>query len=109
MPRPSFKATREQRKLVKSLAALGLLQDQIATSVGIRSPKTLRKHFCKEILQGMSEANAAVARVGFEMATSGKYPGMTRYWMKVIAASAEPASDFGHDECDTDDWNEDGS
>lgn len=35
MPRPSFKATAEQRKTVKSLAAIGLTQDQIATAIGI--------------------------------------------------------------------------
>ena len=45
MPRPSFKATAEQRKLVKSLAAVGLRQEQICAMVGLRSPKTLRKHF----------------------------------------------------------------
>ena len=106
MPRPSFKATREQRKLVKSLAALGLPQDQIATTVGLRSAKTLRKHFRQEITLGTSEANAAVARVAYEMAISGKWPVMTRYWMSVVAASPDPASDFEDDDGGTDESNE---
>src|SRR3954464_10312789 len=82
VPRASFKASREQRKQVRSLAALGLLQQQIAASIGLRSPKTLRKHFRREISQGAAEANAAVARVAYQMAISGKYPLMTRYWIK---------------------------
>jgi hypothetical protein len=106
VPRPSFKAHREQRKLVKSLAALGLPQEQIATTIGIRSPKTLRKHFRKEIRQGTAEANAAVARVAFEMATSGKWPVMTRYWMSVVAVPAEPDAASGDEECETEDGDE---
>ena len=105
MPRPSFKASREQRKLVKSLAALGLRQEQIVTTIGLRSPKTLRKHFRQEIARGTAEANAAVARIAFEMATSGKWPVMTRYWMNAVAISPEPASDFDPDDCDIEDWN----
>ena len=105
MPRPSFEASREQRKLVKSLAAVGLRQEQIATTIGLRSPKTLRKHFRQEIRQGTAEANAAVARVAFEMATSDKWPVMTRYWMSVVAASWEPAPPFDDDDYDMEDWN----
>src|SRR3954452_7532292 len=100
VPRASFKANREQRKQVRSLAALGLLKEQIAASIGLRSSKTLRKHFRREISQGAAEANAAVARVAYEMAISGKYPLMTRYWISVVATSSEPASPFDADDCD---------
>jgi hypothetical protein len=41
MPRPKINPTNEQRLLVKSLAACGVKQDQIAKKVGIRSEKTL--------------------------------------------------------------------
>jgi hypothetical protein len=104
VPRPSFKATGEQRRKVKSLAALGLRQEQITTTIGLRSPKTLRKHFREELTRGTAEANAAVARVAFEMATSGKWPVMTRYWISVVAPSSEPVSDVADDECDSEGW-----
>jgi hypothetical protein len=49
MPRPSFRVKEEDRQLVRSMAALGLRQEQIAKTVGLRSPKTLRKHFGREL------------------------------------------------------------
>jgi hypothetical protein len=82
VPRPSFQPKEEQRKLVKSLSAMGLCQDDICDMVGLRSPKTLRKHFRQELASGMAEANTAVARVAYEMAVSGRYPAMTFFWAK---------------------------
>lgn len=82
MSRPSFRATEEQRHLVKSLSALGMPQDQIGQMLGLRSPKTLRKHFRRELSSGMAEANAVVARVAYQMAESGRYPAMTFFWLK---------------------------
>jgi hypothetical protein len=89
MPRPSFRPTRDQRRLVKSLAAIGLLQDQIAKMIGIRSPKTLRKHFRKELTAGVAEAIATVSRAAYEMAVSGRYPDMTDYWLSTMDVPAE--------------------
>ena len=83
MPRPSFRANKDRRKLVKSLAAIGMRHEDIAIAIGIRSPKTLRKHFRKELACGMAEANAAVTRVALEMASSGKIPLMTRFWLST--------------------------
>ena len=82
MPRPSFQVKDEHRKLVRSLAALGLRQDQIAGVVGVRSPKTLRKHFRAELKAGFAEAKRAVVQVAYEMALSGRYPQMTIFWDK---------------------------
>ena len=82
MPRPSFRVKDGDRKLVHSLAALGLRQEQIAESVGLRSPKTLRKHFRTELDGGLAEATLSVVRVAHEMATSGRYPQMTMFWDK---------------------------
>ena len=100
VPRPSFRPTKERRKLVRSLAAIGCKQESIATALGIRSPKTVRKHFRKELLQGMAEANAAVRRVAYEMASSGKYPIMTRFWLNTT----EGWSQAGRPYDDDDDW-----
>ena len=82
MPRPSFQPTEQLRKLVKSLSALGRSHEEICVMVGVRSPKTLRKHFRQELSSGMAEANAVVARVAYEMALSGRYLAMTIFWIK---------------------------
>lgn len=82
MPRPRFKPTEEQRALVKSLAAIGLPQEEICTVVRLRSPKTLRKCFPRELSQGLAEATAIVAQTAYEMASSGEYPAMTFFWLK---------------------------
>ena len=101
MPRPSFKPTVEKRKMVKSMAAVGLTHDQMATAIGIRSPKTLRKHFRKPLNAGNAEAIAKVTSVAYEMAQSGKYPSMTRFWlMKHPARSSNDA--FAGDEPEKD-------
>jgi hypothetical protein len=82
MPRPSFRPTPEQRKLVRSLAALGLRQEWICQMLHFRSPKTLRKHFPEELSKGLAEATAAVARTAYEMALSGRHPAMLLFWLK---------------------------
>ncbi|MGI8962423.1 MAG: hypothetical protein ACR2IV_22235 [Bryobacteraceae bacterium] len=92
MPRPSFKPTAEQRKLVRSLAAVGLRQEWICEMLRLRSPKTLRKHFRAELWKGQAEATAAVARTAYEMALSGRYPAMLLFWLKC-QAPADPLLD----------------
>ena len=89
MPRPSFQPTEEKRKLVKRLSALGLCHEDICDMVGLRSPKTLRKHFRLELSSGMAEANAVVARTAYEMALSGRFPVMTFFWEKCNAKRGE--------------------
>jgi hypothetical protein len=91
MPRPSFRPTPEQRKLVRSLAALGVPQQGICVLVGLRSPKTLRKHFRPELFHGLAEATAAVARTAYEMAVSGRYPAMSMFWDKCQSSCVPEA------------------
>ena len=85
MPRPSFTPTPEERKLVRSLAAIGLRQEWICELLGFRSPKTLRKHFPEELSKGLAEATAAVARTAYDMALSRRYPSMLLFWLKCQA------------------------
>ena len=61
MPRPQLKPSEEQRRLVKSMAAMGTPQEHISRKIGIRSPKTLRKYFRDELDFGTAEANYKVA------------------------------------------------
>ena len=87
MPRPSFKPMKDQGKLVQSLAAIGLPQEDICTVLGLRSPKTLRKYFRRELSEGLAEATAQVARAAYKMATSGDYPAATFFWLKCQVPS----------------------
>jgi len=64
MARPRFEATAEQRHTVEAMAAYGVPEDEIARSVGERGidPKTLRKHFRRELDIGATKANSNVAQ-----------------------------------------------
>jgi hypothetical protein len=89
MPRPKIKPTQAQRDLVRSLVAFGVSQEKIARQIGIRSAKTLRKHFREELDRGELEANANVANAAYKMATSGQHPVITIFWMKCRAGWRE--------------------
>ncbi len=91
MPRPSFTPTDELRGMVKSMAAVGIPHENIARKVGVRSPKTLRKHFRNELELGVTEANYKVASTLFQMATSGDHAVATLFWMKSRAGWGRPA------------------
>ena|SRR4051812_15288645 len=85
MPRPRFVPTPEQRRIVHSMAAFGLLQEDIARCVGIRSAKTLRRHFREQLDRAAVEANARVAQTLYQMATSGKNAPASMFWLKARA------------------------
>ena len=70
---------------MRALAGNGMKHEQIAQMLGIRSPKTLRKHFRHELDTGHAEANAQVAQTLFKMATSGLQPAATMFWLKTQA------------------------
>jgi hypothetical protein len=89
MPRPRFIPTDEQRRLVKSLAAIGTKQCDIAPLVGVRSEKTLRKYFRQELDLGELEANGRVAQALYQMATSGKNVAAMMFWLKCRAGWRE--------------------
>src|SRR4051812_5604189 len=71
MARPSLRPKQGQRKLVKRLSALGLPQKQICAWVGMRSPKTLRKHFHEELKQ-RATAEVVELRTAYETGPSGR-------------------------------------
>jgi hypothetical protein len=91
MARPRFEATAEQRRTVEAMAAYGVPEDEIARSVGERGidPKTLRKHFRRELDIGATKANSNVAQTAYQMATSGKCPAATMFWLKCRAGWKE--------------------
>jgi hypothetical protein len=89
MSRPRFVPTEEQRSAVKSMSAFGIKQEDIAAEIGLRSAKTLRKYFGKEIARGAVQANIRVGQTLFKMATSGEEPAATMFWLKTRAGWRE--------------------
>jgi hypothetical protein len=87
MPRPPFQPTDEQRRMVKSLAAYGTKQDEIAQVLGVSS-RTLRKHFRAELDRAGVEANSQIAQALFRKATSGDTTAAI-FWLKCRAGWRE--------------------
>ena len=75
--------------MVKSLAGCGLKQEHIAPLLGLASTTTLRKYFREELERGPVEAQANVRRTLFKLATSGRNPAATMYWLKTRARWSE--------------------
>ena len=91
MARPKFVPTVEQRRMVRSMAAYGIRQEEIAACLGIRCAKTLRRHFREELDRAAPEANARVAQSLFQMATTGKSTAAAIFWMKTRGRWREQA------------------
>src|SRR3954453_3590034 len=89
MARPRFGPTDEQRQRVKVLAGHGLPHQQIATVAGVGSVVTLRKYFHEELTLGPLEAQSNVTRTLFRLATSGRNPSATMFWLKTRARWSE--------------------
>jgi hypothetical protein len=83
MARPRFRATDEQRQKVKALAGYGLPQKQIAIIVEVGSVDRLRKYFHEELRLGPLEAQSNVRSTLFRLASSGRNPTATMFWMKT--------------------------
>lgn len=82
MPRKKLTPTDDQRRQVKSLAAVGTEPDDIARYLGV-SLKTLLKYYKDEIFRGPLEANVKVNKTLLEMACDGQTPVATIYWSKA--------------------------
>ena len=91
MARPRFDPTSEQKKNVEAMAAYGIPEEDIASTIGEHGidPKTLRKYFRHQLDVGATKANSAVAQTAYQMATSGKYPASTMFWLKCRAGWKE--------------------
>ena len=73
----------------RSFVPTGLKHEQIAILIGLASAATLRKHFRKELTLGPIEAQANVRKTLCKLATSGRNPGATMYWLKTQARWSE--------------------
>ena len=84
MPRKSFAVSDAMREQVRSLAARGVRQEDIAAIIGCRDAKTVRKYFRDQLDSGMADANANVAGALYEKAMGGDTTAQI-FWMKVRA------------------------
>lgn len=84
---PTHQPTKAQRELVKLHAMVGTRQDVISDIIGI-DPKTLRKHYRKELDQSTAKANATIGGALFNKARSGDTAAML-FWMKTRAGWKE--------------------
>lgn len=82
--------TPEQRKQVDAMAAYGVPEHAIASVLGM-DPKTLRKHFRKELDTAHVKANSAVAQSLYKKATSDGPQSVTAaiFWLKTRAGWKE--------------------
>ena len=64
------------------MLAYGIKQEDIATVLGIDA-KTFRKHYATEIATAHVRANSRVAETAYQMATSGRHPAVTMFWLKT--------------------------
>ncbi len=71
MPRPRLKPTDEQRRMVKAMIAMGIRQENIASLLKIRSPKTLRKFFRDELDRGATEATFNMEQAQYKAGMAG--------------------------------------
>ena len=84
---PPHEPTRATRELVQLHTMVGTRQEAIASIIGI-DPKTLRKHYRKELDQSKAKANATIGGALFNKAKSGDTAAMI-FWMKTQAGWRE--------------------
>ena len=81
---PGFRPSAEQARQVAVMACLGLLPKAIASVLNIEL-KLLTRYYKKELTVSLNIANAMVAKQALNMATSGRHPDMTKFWLKTQA------------------------
>lgn len=79
----------EMRRAARAAAGYGMKDEQIATMLGI-GESTLKRKCAAELASGRVDASAKVQQTAFQMATSGKLPAMTIFWLKCRAGWKEP-------------------
>lgn len=80
----------ENKKLVKTLAAVGITFEDIATKLEISSD-TLVKYYKKELDDGRIDANASIGQTLFKQAKNGNTAAAI-FWLKTRARWKETQS-----------------
>ena len=86
MGRPAYKPDPVTRRQVEAMAAYGIPEADIATVVEI-DPKTLRRHYRRELDTGHIKANTKVAENLYRRATGEGREAVTAaiFWLKTRA------------------------
>lgn len=88
MPKPARKLTEAEYKMIENMSGVGLSEDKMSFILGF-SPstmdrlKTKDKRLVDALSKGRSLASYNVCKTFYEMATSGKCPTMTIFWLKT--------------------------
>jgi len=88
MSRAPHNPTPETQAQVEALSGYGVRHDEIALYLGI-DPKTLRKHYRKQLDAGAVKANVSVARSLHKQATEGGNVAAAIFWLKARAGWRE--------------------
>lgn len=101
---PGFAPTPYQARQVSVMAALGLDPKDIALVLDVEE-KLLTLYYRKELRVSHNLANCMVARTALQMAMSGRFPDMTKFWLKTRGgwkeAVAKPTDDVKADQFDS--------
>lgn len=81
---PGFNPGAAQSREISVMAALGLTPKEISVVVNVEE-KMLKLYYQKELSVSKNIANIVVARKALEMAVSGRFPEMTKFWLKTQA------------------------
>lgn len=81
---PGFNPSVAQSREVQVMAALGLEPSEIALVLNI-DEKILKRFYKRELSVSGKISNMVVARKALEMAASGRFPDMTKFWLKSRA------------------------
>jgi hypothetical protein len=88
---PGFKPSPHQAREVSVMAALGLDAEDIALVLNIEL-RLLKTYYVRELKVSHNLANAMVARQALQMALSGRFPDMTKFWLKTRAKWKETSA-----------------
>lgn len=78
----TVKISSADKKKIRRLASYGL-RDHDISAIFDFSEATLKRYCAEELKKGRAEAKSKVMLTAYEMATSGKSPTMTIFWLKT--------------------------
>lgn len=81
---PGFKPGMAQAREVAVMSALGLEPSEVSLILNVEE-KLLKTYYSRELNVSQKISNAMVARKALEMAMSGRFPEMTKFWLKARA------------------------
>ncbi len=80
----AVKITAEDRVKVERMAAIGMRDEDIAQVLGI-GEATVQRRLRAELARGRAKASMAVMGTAYQLATSGRCPAATFFWLKCRA------------------------